>query len=193
MRTTISTLQMPYPQCQSHVDQDTAKLIVTRQDSGRATSTPYATLARAPKQIIPADSSLRRGLASSLSLRSPNQSGSIQIPIPSDSTPSGMVAPMWADLLHHIFGTAPLADSMASDSMASTSNDNAGTQFLLQLEHENEAYVEKRESVQTTTPTTIRTVCSCYFYEASAAFACQSMIFLAKLKAISKHHRSGGL
>jgi hypothetical protein len=49
-----------------------------------------------------------------------------------------MIAPMWADLPHHMFRTVPLADSMASPS-----NDSAGTQFLLQPEYENEAYVEK--------------------------------------------------
>ena len=49
-----------------------------------------------------------------------------------------MVVPIWADFPHHILGTTSLVDSMAS-----TSNDNAGTQFLLQLDHEKQAYVEK--------------------------------------------------
>src|SRR5277367_3301718 len=86
MQTTISILQMSYSHCQSHVDQGTAKLIATRQDSSRATSTPHATLTRAPNKPRQRIHRVRKGLASSLSLRSPNQSGSIQIPIPSNST-----------------------------------------------------------------------------------------------------------
>jgi hypothetical protein len=44
-----------------------------------------------------------------------------------------------------------------------------------------QAYVEKILHTDYT-----RIVCSCYFYETSATFACQSMIFLANLKANSR-------
>jgi hypothetical protein len=80
---------------------------------------------------------VRKGLDASPSLRSPNRPGSIQIPIPCDA-PLSMVAPMWADFPRHIFGTASLVDLRAP-----TSNNNAGTQFLLQLDHGKQAYVEK--------------------------------------------------
>lgn len=146
MQTTISTLQMSCPRCQSHVNHYQINCnetgfqlsnVDTKCNTSQSTKTNHASRFISEKGIEPP----------SLSLRSPDRSGPIQIPIPSNSTtPSGMVAPMWADPPHHIFRTASLVDSMAS-----TSNDNAGTQSLLQPEYENEVYVEKRESAQTTT------------------------------------------
>jgi hypothetical protein len=138
MQTTISTPQMSCPRCQSHVNHYQIDCNETgfqlsnvdaKCNTSQSTKTNHASGFIGEKGIEPP----------SLSLRSPNRPG------PS-TTPSGMVAPMWTDPPHHIFGTASLVDSMAS-----TSNDNAGTQSLLQPEYENEVYVEKKESAQTTT------------------------------------------
>jgi hypothetical protein len=51
--------------------------------------------------------------------------------------PLGMVAPAWADFPNHIFGTRSFAELTASSSA------NAGTQFMLQLDDEKQAYAEK--------------------------------------------------